>query len=90
MEGAPPFPSHLFANWETFFCIYKKTQDKIILIHSQRDRHLGSLWVEDLLGGEESLHVGHEEEDTTVVQCRQLIVKLWVLSFDLNKTLKVT
>ena len=23
MEGAPPFPSHLFANWETFFCIKK-------------------------------------------------------------------
>ena len=47
-----------------------------ILIHSLRDRHLGSLWVEDLLGGKESLHVGHKEEDSTVVQCRQLIVKL--------------
>ena len=76
---APPFKSHLFANWENS----GKSWDRITqsTFGDNYLHHLRSLWVEDVLSGKERLHVGHEEEDPTVVQSRQFIVKLWVSSF---------
>lgn len=40
--------------------------------------HLGRLAVEHLLGGEQCLQIGDQEQDARVVQCGQLVVQLRV------------